>query len=129
MARSQKSSKAITAQQGDKYIRLQYEELSFATVFMADLPPLKKANQTKRLKHKNWDPIQWEKVLWGDESKFKIFGTKRRQYMRRLGEELKECCLQPTIKHGGGSIQVWGCISSKGVGNLVRIDGMMTAKR
>ena len=90
-------------------------------------PLLRKANKTKRLKfaqkHKNWSPIQWEKVLWSDESKFEIFGTKRRQHVRRrLGGELKECCLQPTIKHGGGSIQVWGCISAEGVGDLVRVD-------
>ena len=97
-------------------------------------PLLRKANKTKRLKfakkHKNWSPIQWEKLLWSDESKFEIFGTKRRQYVRRrLGGELKVCCLQPTIKHGGGSIQVWGCISAEGVGDLVRVDGIMTAQR
>ena len=31
-----------------------------------------------------------------------------------------------TVKYGGGSLSVWGCFSSKGVRNLVKIDGHMT---
>lgn len=31
----------------------------------------------------------------------------------------------PTVKHGGGSVMVWGCVSSKGVGNLDFVQGTM----
>ena len=33
----------------------------------------------------------------------------------------------PTVKHGGGSVTVWGCFSASAVGPLVRIDGRMDA--
>ena len=31
----------------------------------------------------------------------------------------------PIVKHGGGSIMLWGCLSSAGTEKLVRIEGMM----
>ncbi|CAK9827692.1 Transposable element Tc1 transposase [Anthophora retusa] len=69
-----------------------------------------------------------ETVLWTDESKFEIFGNKRRQFVRRRkGEAYQEGCLKPTVKHGGGSVMVWSCISANGVGDLIRIDGKLTA--
>ncbi|VVC33255.1 Hypothetical protein CINCED_3A007839 [Cinara cedri] len=37
--------------------------------------------------------------------------------------ELKN--LQLTVKYGGGSVMVWGCMSAQGVGNLHIIDGIM----
>lgn len=48
---------------------------------------------------------------------------------QRVGEAYLESCLQPSIKHGGGSIQVWGCITSEGVGDLIKIDEKLTAQK
>ena len=38
---------------------------------------------------------------------------------------MKRECLKPTVKYEGGSVMVWGCMTAKGVGNLVLIDGTM----
>lgn len=34
-------------------------------------------------------------------------------------------CVVPTVKHGGGSVLIWGCFSHAGTGNLVKIEGIM----
>ena len=44
-------------------------------------------------------------------------------------EEYQPESLNPTIKHGGGSLQVWGCLSSSGVGDLIKIEGQLTGER
>ena len=35
----------------------------------------------------------------------------------------------PTVKHGGGSIMLWGCFSAAGTGWLVRIKGQMNVAK
>jgi hypothetical protein len=32
-----------------------------------------------------------------------------------------------TVKHGGGSIMIWGCFTAHGVGYMTKIDGGMDA--
>lgn len=42
-----------------------------------------------------------------DESKLKIHGNKQRVYVRRQNhEKFISSCIRPTVKHGGGNIQV-----------------------
>ncbi len=36
-------------------------------------------------------------------------------------------CVLPTVKHGGGSVMVWGCMSAAGTGELQFIEGTMNA--
>lgn len=99
----------------------------------AKKPYLKPINQLKRLKwakaHKDWTKEQWKKVLFTDESKFEIFGSKRRSYVRRMpGERMSMECIQPTVKHGGGSVMVWGCFGGNKTGDLIQIEGIMDKK-
>lgn len=93
-------------------------------------PLLRRGNKQKRLlwakTHQNWSVEQWANVLWSDESKFEVFGNKRRTFVRRAKhEKMLPACVVPTIKHGGGSVIVWGAFSLAGTGDLVKIEGIM----
>ncbi|CAG8725798.1 2526_t:CDS:1, partial [Acaulospora colombiana] len=44
---------------------------------------------------------------------------------KRKGEKLSKRTVKPTVKHGGGSAIVWGCMSMQGVGRMSNIDGIM----
>ncbi len=39
----------------------------------------------------------------------------------------KDKCVLPTVKHGGGSVMVWGCMSAAGTVELQFIEGTMNA--
>ncbi len=54
-------------------------------------------------------------------------GVKR--VWQQPGEEYKDKCVLPTVKHGGGSVMVWGCMSAAGTGELQFIEGTMSALR
>jgi len=96
-------------------------------------PLLRKRHLQARLrfakKYVNWTAVDWRRVVYSDESKFNVFGFDGRQYCwRKPDAPLSAAHVQPTVKHGGGSIMVWGCLTSKGVGNLCRIYGGLDAE-
>ncbi|GBN29874.1 Transposable element Tc1 transposase [Araneus ventricosus] len=67
----------------------------------------------------------WNSVLFVDESKY-VFGSDGKQMVwRKPNSELEMKNLTPSVKHGGGSQMVWGCMSAVGVVNLHFIDGIM----
>lgn len=47
---------------------------------------------------------------------------------RRPGEEYRADCVLPTVKHGGGSIMIWGCMTSTGVGEIFMCTGRMNSR-
>jgi hypothetical protein len=54
------------------------------------------------------------KILWSDETKTEHFGLNAKRHIWRK-----------PVKHGGGSIMLWGCLSAAGTGKLVWIEGKM----
>ncbi len=71
--------------------------------------PLLKPRHKKALEfaraHADKDEDYWDSILWSDETKINVFGTDGfKTVWRRKGEEYKEKCMVPTVKHGGGSV-------------------------
>ena len=76
---------------------------------------LRKSNKQKRFvwakKHKEWTLDQWKSVLWSDESKFEIFGSTRRVFVRhRKVERMVSTCMVPPVRHGGGGVMCQGAL-------------------
>ena len=86
-------------------------------------PAISSINRKKRLDfaefHEHWTMNDWKKVIWSDETKINRFGSDGRLWCwKTRGEPLSERTTQFTVKHGGGSIMVWGCMTTEGVGEL-----------
>lgn len=96
----------------------------------AKKPLLKARHRQARLEfaqqHQHWTISQWRNVLFSDESKFDLFKSDGMCRVRRpKGQRLNPRYYKPTVKHGGGSVMVWGCFSGHGVGPINRIEGIM----
>lgn len=47
---------------------------------------------------------------------------------RHKGECLSEQYIAPTVKHGGGSVMIWGCFGGASNGDISKITGTMTTE-
>lgn len=93
-------------------------------------PYISPANREKRrlwaIQHVSWTVDDWKRVGFSDESKFLLFKSDGRQYCwMQPGQALDDRFVKKTIKHGAGSLMVWGMITAKGMGRLHRIEGIM----
>lgn len=80
--------------------------------------------------YRHFTPEDWARVIWSDETKINRMGSDGKRYVWKApGEGLSKRTVQPTVKHGGGSTMVWGCMTSKGVGRMCVVDGIMDATK
>lgn len=93
-------------------------------------PRLSPKNVKARLEfahaHRDWTKADWKRVIWSDETKINRFGSDgRSRCWIHGGESIQDRHVQQTVKHGGGSIMVWGCMTYQGVGYLCKLCGKM----
>ncbi|KAG1481916.1 hypothetical protein G6F54_013679 [Rhizopus delemar] len=80
-------------------------------------------------KHQNWTTDDWRRVVFSDETKVNIWGSDGcKYYWSRPGDPLKPHHIDVTVKHGGGSLMMWGCMTYEGPGYACQIyDGTMNS--
>ena len=70
--------------------------------------------------HSHWRERQWRRVIWTDESRFKLMRTDNRiRVWREPNQEWLKENVTETLTAGGGSIMVWAGINYSGRTNLV----------
>lgn len=105
-------------------------EGGFPAYRSAKKPLISIKNRRARLEfakaHINWTISKWRTILFSDESKFNIKNSDGLKLVRRpKGQRLNPRYSKGSVKHGGGSVMVWGCVSGNGVGPIHRINGIM----
>ena len=80
-------------------------------------------------KYQHWTVEDWKRVVWSDETKINRLGSDGREWVWKTpGGVMTEQHIKGTVKFGGGSLMMWGCMTALGVGYACRIDGRMDAE-
>ena len=69
-------------------------------------------------------------MLYSDETKINRFGSDGRKYMwKPVGSGLIDREVEGTVKFGGESLMVWGCMGWEGLGIMAEVEGRMDAQQ
>jgi len=76
--------------------------------------------------HKDWTLEDWKKVVWFDETKINCLGSDGHKWVwKKARKGLSDRLVEGTIKFGGGSLMMCGCMTWQGIGYAAKIDGRM----
>ena len=94
---------------------------------------LSQKNVQERLRfariHKEWSVEDWKRVVFSDETKINRFNLDGRTWcLVNDQKNLPDRVVKQTVKHGGGSLMLWSCMTARGVGDLQKVDGRLNAK-
>ena len=129
-----KSLQEITNQSlSPQTVRNQIKEMGMKAVVKKKRPLLSQRHRRERLdfaiSHKDWTVEDWKHVVWSDETKINCLGSDGRKWAwKKAGEGLSDRTVAGTVKFGGGSLMMWGCMMWEGVGYGCKIDGRMDAE-
>ena len=92
------------------------------------LPLLSKRHRENQmdfaLAHKDWTVKYWKRVIWSDETKINHLGSDGRKWVwKKAGEGLSDRLVEGTVKFGGGSVMIWGCMFWDRLGYACKING------
>ena len=73
--------------------------------------------------HLNKPASWWRKIIWTDESPFVLRCNRRKRVIRKK-EKYEPFAMTGAVKHDK-KINVWGCFTFHGVGDIHRIHGIM----
>ncbi|KAG1441509.1 hypothetical protein G6F55_013231 [Rhizopus delemar] len=111
--------------------KLLEDDSGYATIHKPKVLPLTKHRMKERYEfaraHLSWTIDDWKKVIFSDETKVNRIGSDGLQWTWTNGDKLKDFQVQHMIKHGGGSLMLWGCLTWHGVGYLSNIKGSINS--
>jgi transposase len=114
----------------DNTVRNALREAGLGAIEKETKPMLSSKNIKARLefakRHQNWTIDDWKRVIWSDETKINRFSSDGRSWCWiRDGETKQPHHVKQTVKHGGGSVMIWGCMTFYGPGFMCKINNTM----
>ncbi|CAI7872794.1 unnamed protein product [Closterium sp. NIES-54] len=79
--------------------------------------------------HQHWTMDDWKRVIWSDETKVCHFSSDGRSWAWiRQNCPMEPHHVKQTVKHGDGSIMIWGCMTYNSAGFMCKIEGRMNGE-
>lgn len=95
--------------------------------FLLTAKMIQKRKQWLR-KHKSWKQQQWNLCVFSDEATVELGMDRKKQCIRKIGEKYNIKCIHQRVKFPV-KVMVWSYITSRGLGPIVIVDGMVNADK